>query len=925
MGKGSKEVTVGYRYYMGLHFGICHGPVDALLKIEVGGREAWTGEQTVSAQLQLNKPSLFGGDKREGGIKGKLDVMMGETTQVANDYLTTEQGSPQPGYRGFLGAVYRRGQVSAMNPYIKPWAWKVRRILKGWENDGTAWYSAKAAITLANGDKGANPAHIIYECLTNSLWGMGQSPGLIDEDEFEAAADQFYAEGFGLCLAWRNQEKVEDFMQLVCDHVGANVGQDRRTGKYLMRAIREVDDPSTLTLLDETNVVSLESFQRAAQDETINEVTVQYVDVATGKNASVTVQNIASIQAQGAVVSQTKSYPGIPNHDIAVRVAERDLQVASTPVARFKLKTNRAAYNVLPGDAIRFSWPKLGIDEVVLRVLRLDYGDLSNGIISLEAVEDIFSLPDASYLGEQEGLWTPPSTTAVAVTNYEAFEASYMDMVMVMGQTDAETLDTLAGFVGGVAARPTGLNLGWDLYSRTGTDDYVKNGTGDWVPTGTLSADLSITGTSATLSGGSGLEDVTVDTAIMIGTEICRLDTIDPDTGAITFARGCADTVAAAHASGTRVWFYDPWAGEDTREYASGETVDVKFITVTTTEELAVGSAPSDSVSVVGRQGRPYPPGKLRINSLAYPSSVTGTAHTVSWQHRDRLLQADQLVPEGDSSIGPEAGVTCNLSVYNNTTSALLQSYTGLSGTSQAVSFSETVVLLHMDGSDASTTFTDEAGHVWTANGNAQIDTAQSQFGGASGLFDGSGDSIDAPASDVFVLGTGDFTIEFFARPANTSAGQRALCSDFLYSSAGGWAFLQSGTGLEFRIAGLSVVNASGAGLVAATQQHVALTRQGTTFRVFRAGVLIASGTSSTNLTNNRIQIGRLSSGSYYNGHIDEFRLTKGTALYTATFTPPASAFTIAAPPASVRVELESVRAGLTSYQKHSHVMSVTP
>jgi hypothetical protein len=79
-----------------------------------------------------------------------------------------------------------------------------------------------------------------------------------------------------------------------------------------------------------------------------------------------------------------------------------------------------------------------------------------------------------------------------------------------------------------------------------------------------------------------------------------------------------------------------------------------------------------------------------------------------------------------------------------------------------------TVVLLHMNGSDASTTFTDNAfgglGHTWTANGNAQIDTAQSKFGGASGLFDGNGDYISTPDSDDFFFSAGDFTFDTWVR-----------------------------------------------------------------------------------------------------------------------------------------------------------------
>ena len=75
-----------------------------------------------------------------------------------------------------------------------------------------------------------------------------------------------------------------------------------------------------------------------------------------------------------------------------------------------------------------------------------------------------------------------------------------------------------------------------------------------------------------------------------------------------------------------------------------------------------------------------------------------------------------------------------------------------------AVDDAYTKSLLHFDGTDASTTFTDESGKTWTAHGNAQIDTAQSVFGGASGYFDGSGDYITTPDRADFDFDGQQFT-----------------------------------------------------------------------------------------------------------------------------------------------------------------------
>jgi hypothetical protein len=77
-----------------------------------------------------------------------------------------------------------------------------------------------------------------------------------------------------------------------------------------------------------------------------------------------------------------------------------------------------------------------------------------------------------------------------------------------------------------------------------------------------------------------------------------------------------------------------------------------------------------------------------------------------------------------------------------------------------------------MDGADNSTTFTDSSptAHTVTRSGDAKISTTQSQFGGASAYFDGTGDYLTVANSEAFNFGSGDFTIDCWIRPAAVSA-----------------------------------------------------------------------------------------------------------------------------------------------------------
>lgn len=680
MSGGSKSATTGYRYYMGLHMGLCQGPVDALLQIKAGDRVAWSGSITTTSSTTINAPELFGGDEREGGISGTLDVMMGDPAQVANSYLTSVQGSPQPAYRWLFGVVFRRGQIASNNPYIKPWAFRVRRILKGWQSDAV-WYSSKASITLPGGvGQAMNPAHIVYECLTNTEWGLGYGTSLIDDANFRAAADTFYAEGLGLCITWTKQQKLNEFIRQIMNHVGANLAQDRRTGLFVFRLLRADYSVGSLPTYDETNILSLESYQRPAIPDAVNEITVQFVDTSTGKDGSVTVQNLANITSQGGVISEKKSYPGLPTAELALRIAMRDLTAISTPLAKVRMKVNRKAYAMLPGDVIKFSWAKLGITNLVLRVLRVDTGTLTDGAIEIEAAEDVFGLPSSSYAAQPPVGWSSPNTSPAVAPNRVVEEAGFFEVQRVLGSSAALSMPTDQGYVIAAAVRPSSDSLDFGMRTRVGAAAYAEQDRGAFCPSGTLTTAITPADTSVTIAGMVDADLVVSGGFAQIDSEIVRIDTFNATTGAITMGRGVAGTVATAHAINARMYLRDGFTAVDGTEHIGGETVNVKLTPRTGLGQLTEASAPTDNVTMAQRAYKPFPPGRLRIASLTYPTSLSNTVPVVSWSHRDRTQQ--NLQGDESTSIGPEAGTTYTVEIANADTSTVLVTSTGITGTS---------------------------------------------------------------------------------------------------------------------------------------------------------------------------------------------------------------------------------------------------
>jgi hypothetical protein len=211
--------------------------------------------------------------------------------------------------------------------------------------------------------------------------------------------------------------------------------------------------------------------------------------------------------------------------------------------------------------------------------------------------------------------------------------------------------------------------------------------------------------------------------------------------------------------------------------------------------------------------------------------------------------------------------------------------------------------LLHFDGTNGSTTITDNSKNnlAFTVNGDSKISTAQSKFGGASLLLDGTGDYISSPSTSDLAFGTGDFTIECWAyKSAGSNNGILQISS-----TSGG---LQANSTLNLSITSFAgtigiYANNSSYTSTAFTNTtnvwyHYAIVRNnGITKFYFNGNLVTDIGTSgaitdTTNYTGTYLAIGGYYSTSYlWNGYIDELRITNGYARYTGNFTPSTTAF----------------------------------
>jgi uncharacterized protein YegL len=908
VGKGGKPKVEVTEYYMSEHFGVCSGPVDAITRIIVKEKDAWVGEQSELASTVINLPELFGGVKKEGGLKGVVTFLPGASDQVLPDTLAQRLGRPNgasaPGYRGITslffygagrGGVPSIGDIvaaklgkhrsvngfywTANTPYL-PGVWAtVRRapvglnpsyamIYSGTRTpraicfaldrsgsmDGERLATMKAAISnvldlisasaesgvqidlcaigwstssssitrrsidaddvsavdsfvqaltasgntnfnsaanaaatffnntsasiterflffitdgeptdnpatagatifgispavksyginiiledisgteqidntpedgvpIVDGDDptglrnavidalfadnvigDANPAHIIYECLTNTDWGMGSPEAAIDKPAFESAALTLYAEAFGLSLMWTRQTTIQEFVQEILDHIQGVLFVDPATGLLTLKLIRDDYNPDDLPVIDPDNA-DLSNFSRKLWGDIVNEIAVTWTNPVNEQEETITVQDDASIATQGGIVSDSRNYYGVRNADLAQRLAYRDLRSAGQPLASCEAEVDRTQWRLRPASVIKLTWPEYGLSEIVMRVTSIDYGRPGDMTIKLSLMEDVYGLDIGDYEPPPSSEWEDPSAPPAPLETVEIFTLPLFfaaDTTVSAFVESPEYPEVLAGVLATDDSEDTfSYELWGEVALPNGDLEWQSLGTNNIIGRAGLVSDINAEATSTGVEY-EGLIGQTAPTAggfAIIGdegetgNEIAMIDAVDED-GTITLVRGVLDTVPRAWPAETPVWFVDGnTLFEDSLVRAAGETVEYKLLSRTSQGLLALESAPLESATLSERPWLPNRPANVKAHGEAWSSEdalidATGRSDpwvTVTWANRNRLTEDSQVLSWTDGDVTPEDGQTTTIIVLPADSETPLATHDGLSGTS---------------------------------------------------------------------------------------------------------------------------------------------------------------------------------------------------------------------------------------------------
>ncbi len=686
----SKEITTGYKYYLGVQLVLCSGEIDEVLQIRFDDRRPPAGYAHTPdvTQISINAPGFFGGEDSEGGVQGSVYVYRGTATQPADSYLEARIGESLPAWRRVCYAVFRRVYLGT-SPYIKAVSFVVRRCPNGLSLTGGA----------ENIDGDANPAAMIYDILISpsSENGLGLPVGFLDVAAFRSVGQTLATEGLGLSMLQDRGTTAKDLVLEILRHIDGVIYVEPTTGLLTIRLIRNDYDPETIPVLD-VDSCTVRSFARPSWGDLKNSVRIGYVSRDAGfieKTAQA--QDLAGIEVQGGEVSlQDLTLRGLSNATTAQQAAARSLAALAYPLATITIEADRSAWAFRPGAVFKLIWDPLGISGMVCRVVRVGTGRLDSGKIEIEAMEDVFAVDWTGYSTPPDSGWQDPSGDVPALTAQVALAAPY-EAVKDYGSLAADVQLAVTFAAAGV----TGVSLGYRA--------YVSDGAGGWAPP----VDVPFFTPSGVLS--TAIDELTSEIVVASGLDTDLVESVsapdfslgvnvawivhdgveefiafqnvvqgESDITLQVIARGCLDSAPTAFPAGTRVWFISYGSQIVNIRGPVPPTVnvynDIRSQAFNNQSEFPFTSCPTSQVvaTTPARSAKVYCPTDVRFNRESYPASITGEL-TVSWSHRNRLGTWSYV--DSGRTTSPEPGTEYDVLVYGEL-GTLVHTASGLTGTS---------------------------------------------------------------------------------------------------------------------------------------------------------------------------------------------------------------------------------------------------
>lgn len=745
--KGGGQQVAVVDYTMSMHYGVAIS-ADALTGIYAQQKTVWEGDVEVNAIINVNNPALFGGPKAQGGMVGQVFAMFGRPDQIAplalakrlflaGVGLTTDTC---PAFRGLLTLLFCSEPGAGFHfqfnsPSIPPLSFKLRRApVTPLLDPFYAYVPARGAAAnrlvsagfnenLVDPDTGlpivitgtgptygptipdSNPAHIIYEILTNPDWGMGLDPAKINTTSFQNAATVLFSENFGLSYLWTSQDTIDTFVTQILGCIQAALYTRPSTGMFELKLFRPdywvvTGTGSVFVGAGDINQhnATITSFSRKMPGELANEVVIDWTNPLTEQTESITVQDPGSIANQNGIISQRSTYPGVRNELLATELAMRDLRSVGAPLGVIEATVNRTLFDLVPGDVVTVTYPEYGLDGLICRIVKIDYGKPGDSAMKVNLLEDIFATGSPSYVVAPPPIWEDPKKDPQPVTLVLPLT---LPMYMLLNLGDggiAAGREFAEVAVGMLAAPPVQSSNAFELIGETvdslGNATDTDLGTKPFQAHGVSTTALPREAATASFLIGPlvGYGAVPVGAFLVMVSDAAQTDrtmeimVVSSYNSAADFAlleRGLFDTIPQEWPAGTPFYLVNlPTRFDDPIGRAAGDTFDYKLLTIAA-GMLNPALAPVVEFTPTQRPFLPNRPANINVGGSHFNPLdwATDDDIPVLWANRNRLTEESRIVLWTDGDLPVEDGQTTTIKVWPDDLSAPITTINDLTGT----------------------------------------------------------------------------------------------------------------------------------------------------------------------------------------------------------------------------------------------------
>lgn len=722
MGSKKKKVTVGYRYSWDLFCSLGRGPINSIVAITADKKIVLLcteNEANSSCSIDINKPNLFGGEDTggEGGIKGSLEILMGEPNQVPTNNLRSILKGLIPGFRGLVTTFYS-GLISCYSASPKPWSYRVRRTTKGWDKNNV-WYPEKCLILLRDDVSEITGVDAEIESRYGSLNELHTTIGIPNKNKTKEEIEKEREEQKRKAEERRRKieelrselnKNIRDIHAMNPAHILVECATNRDWGRGLLFNDLNLDSYKYAAdrLYKEKFGLCFRYNRQDKLDTFIQQIldhigAAQYCDLSTGKltlklirddyntdelplftydNGILSVQDDDSASSDASYNEIVVTYHNPVTHEDATVRAQN---LAS--IQQVGLISNSVEYKAVPTQTLAsrlaerdLEMNAAGIKRLIIKfdrrggilepascfrvslpdrdienmILRVGkIEEQSDGSLLITGVQDVFSLSSTSYSTSHQTSEWVEPDNSIRAVN--DVQLIELPYAILASTMSAADLDYV---------KPSSGYIGVMASAPTSASiNYILQSRAvgaEFIAQlqgdWTPKAKLIIDIEKLTTKFEIDTDyQPNIGDGILINDEFMRIDAIENKT--ITVGRGCLDSLPSEHKSGADIWFYMNNIETDEVDYLSSEKVDVRLLTQTNAGTLDENIAQIESVVMSHRQIRPYLPGNIKINNSLYPEVIDQSdSYVVTFAHRDRILQADRLIDCLSDNIGPEIG-----------------------------------------------------------------------------------------------------------------------------------------------------------------------------------------------------------------------------------------------------------------------------